>query len=94
MKERRNLAVPAMVFPVKRRRTKVDQLDPGIPHPSDVSLGIGAVFRIPIVGYKQDVFWLQIRVGQMVVMKKLENMNFIIRGMLGLFSVNLRSLRL
>ena len=61
-----------MVLPVKGGRTKVDQFDPGISHPSDVSLGIGTVFRIPIVGYKQNIFWLQIRMGQVVVMKKLQ----------------------
>ena len=52
----------AVVLPVEGGRPKVDELDPGVPHAPDVPLGGGAILTVPIIGNKQDVLWLQVRV--------------------------------
>ena len=62
----------AVVLPVERSRAEVNKLHSGVPHPSDVPLICGAVFAIPVVAYKQNVFRLQIGVSQMIFVEKLE----------------------
>ena len=62
----------AVVLPVERGRAEVDELHSGVSHPSDVPLIGGAVFAVPVVAYKQNVFGLQIRVSQMIFVEKLE----------------------
>ena len=62
----------AVVFPVKRGRSKVYQLDTCVSHPADVSLVGRTVLAVPVVAYKQNIFWLQICVGQVVVVEKLK----------------------
>ena len=62
----------AVVLPVERSRAEVNELHSGVSHPSDVPLICGAVFAVPVVAYKQNVFGLQIRVSQMIFVEKLE----------------------
>ena len=63
----------AVVLPVEGCGPEVDELDPRVPHSSDVPLGGGAVLAVPVVGHEQDVLRLQVRVCQMVIMQELEN---------------------
>jgi hypothetical protein len=62
-----------MVLPVKSGRPKVNKLHSRVPHASDVPLGGGAVFAVPVVGYEQNIFRLQIRVSQMIFVEKLDS---------------------
>ena len=61
-----------VVFPIKRGRSKVYQLDTCVSHSSDVSLVCWTVLAVPIVAYKQNVLRLQICMGQVVIVKKLK----------------------
>ena len=61
-----------VVLPVKGGRTEVNELDPGVPHPTDGALGGGAHLREPVAPHEQDVLRLQVRVRQLVVVKKLK----------------------
>ena len=60
------------MLPVEGRRPEVDELDPGVAHAPDVPLVGRAVVADPVCAHKQDILWLQVRVGQVVVMKKLK----------------------
>ena len=62
----------AVVLPVEGRWPEVDQLDPGVAHAPDVPLVGRAVVADPVRAHKQDILGLQVRVGQVVVMKKLK----------------------
>ena len=62
----------AVVLPVERGRAEVDELHSRISHPSDVPLIRRAVLAVPVVAHKQNVFWLQVGVSQMIFMEKLE----------------------
>merc|ERR1719233_2780191 len=63
----------AVVLPVEGGGPEVDELDPSVPHASDVPLGGGAVLAVPVVGHEQDVLRLQVRVCQMVIMQELDS---------------------
>ena len=63
----------AVVLPVKGCRTKVNQLNPGVSHPSDWLLALGTRswrLQIPIIGDKEDIFRFEVSVGDFVVMHK------------------------
>ena len=62
----------AVVLPVKGRRPEVDELDPGVAHAPYVPLAGRAELRVPVRAHKQDILRLQVRVGQVVNMKKLK----------------------
>lgn len=62
----------AVVLPVEGGRPKVDQLDPGVSHPAEGPLGGRAILAGPVVADKQDVFRLQVRVGEVVVVQELQ----------------------
>ena len=62
----------AVMLPVERSRAEVNELHSGVPHPSDVPLVRGAVLAVPVVAHKQNVFWLQVGVSQMIFVEKLE----------------------
>lgn len=62
----------AVVLPVERGRAEVDELHSRVSHPSDVPLIRRAVLAVPVVAHKQNVFWLQVGVSQMIFVEKLE----------------------
>ena len=61
-----------MVFPVESGRPKVDELDPGVPHPPKVPLRCRAVLGAPVRRDEQDVLRLQVGVGKVVVVQELD----------------------
>ena len=69
----------AVMFPVKCGGPKVNQLDPGVSHSSDISLVGRTILCTPVIGHKQNIFWLQICVGQVIVVKKLKMERFLFR---------------
>ena len=69
----------AVVLPVEGSRAKVDELDPGVPHPPKVPLRRRAVLGAPVGRDKQDVLRLQVGVGEVVVVQELDK-----KGKLGL----------
>ena len=62
----------AVVLPVEGGRAKVDELDPGVPHPSKVPLRRRAVLGAPVRRDEQDVLRLQVGVGKVVVVQELD----------------------
>ena len=60
-----------VVFPVEGCGSEVDQLDAGVFHTAYGSLGVWADFGEPVMTHEEDVLWLQVRMGQVVVMQKL-----------------------
>ena len=61
----------AVVLPVEGGGAKVDQLDPGVSHPSQVALCRRAVLRAPVGRNEQDVLRLQVGVGEVMVVQEL-----------------------
>ena len=62
----------AMMLPVESGRTKINQFHPCVPHASNVPLGSGTVLSVPIIGHKQNILRLQVRVCKMVIMQELK----------------------
>ena len=63
----------AVVLPVEGGRAKVDELDPGVPHPPKVPLRRRAVLGAPVGRDEQDVLRLQVGVGEVVVVQELQD---------------------
>ena len=74
----------AVVLPVEGGRAEVDQLDPGVPHSTEVALRRRAVLRAPVGRDEQDVLRLQVGVGEVVVVQELDK-----KGKLGLLQRSL-----
>ncbi len=70
-----------VMLPLERRRPEVDQLDARISHASHRLFdggrrrrrrGYGDAFDVPVVGYEEDVFRLEVGVSQLVVVHELD----------------------
>ena len=62
-----------VVLPVEGGRPKVDELDPGVAHPTHRALAGRAGLGVPVRRHEQNVFRLEIRVREVVVVQELEN---------------------
>ena len=61
-----------VVLPVEGGRPKVDELDPGVAHPTHRALAGRAGLGVPVRRHEQNVFRLEIRVREVVVVQELE----------------------
>ena len=66
-----------MVFPLESGGAEVDQLHPGVPHPTDgLPLAVGGhdLLEVPVVAHEEDVLGLEVGMRDAIVMHKLDSM--------------------